>query len=170
VGSFVAFWPLYMSWNWIRIISLAFLLTVVISKGLNIFASIHEVERFSVGEICFALAVGGITFLTKTDWIYSVALLQMSVADGLAAIVGVRYGKSTKYKIFGSTKSLVGSATFFGTSLLILFIASLLVKTDLSLILILLTTLVATLVENFAVYGLDNAFIPLVVTLILTVH
>jgi dolichol kinase len=167
VGSFIAFWPLYISWNWIRLISLAFILGVIISKSLNIFASIHEVERFSIGEICFALAVGGMTFFTKTDWIYAVALLQMSIADGLAAIVGVHLGKSTRYKIFGATKSLVGSAAFLITSLLILFIASLIIKTNVSFLLIILTALAATIVENLAVYGLDNLFIPLTVILIL---
>jgi len=168
VGSFVAFWPLYISWDWIRLISLAFLLVVLISKGLNIFASIHEIERFSVGEVCFALAVGGITFITKSNWIYTVALLQMSLADGLAAIFGVRFGKSTMYKIFGSAKSLVGTTTFLITSLLILIIISSLVNLELSIVLILLTALTATAVENFSVYGLDNLFIPIAVTLILT--
>ncbi len=168
VGSFVAFWPLYISWDWIRIISLAFLLVVLISKGLNIFASIHEIERFSVGEVCFALAVGGITFITKNDWIYAVALLQMSLADGLAAIFGVRFGKSTMYKVFGAAKSLVGSATFLITSLLILIIVSSLVNLGLSVVLILLTALAATAVENFSVYGLDNLLIPIAVTLILS--
>lgn len=168
VGSFVAFWPLYMSWNWIRLISLAFLLGVVVSKSLNIFVSIHGVERFSIGEICFALAVGGMTFLTKTDWIYTAALLQMSIADGLAAIIGVRFGKSTSYKVFGATKSLIGSATFLTVSLLILFSASFIAKTNLNPSLIIIVALIASLVENLAVYGLDNLFIPLATVLILT--
>jgi len=170
VGSFVAFWPFYISWNWIRIISLAFLLGVVLSKGLNIFASIHEVERFSVGEICFALAVGGLTFITKTDWIYTAALLQMSIADGLAAIVGVRFGRNNQYKVLGATKSFVGSAAFFISSIFILIVASGLAKAHLSFLTIVLTALIAMVVEVVAVYGLDNLFLPLVVVFILNQH
>ena len=65
IGTFAAFFPLYMSWTDIRLISLAFLVVVILSKFLNIFSSIHQVERFTLGEICFALAVGGLTFITK---------------------------------------------------------------------------------------------------------
>ena len=168
IGSFIAFWPLYMSWNWIRLISVFFLIGVLISKLLNIFSSIHEVERFTIGEISFALAVGVVTFITKSDWIYIASILQMSLADGLAAIVGVHFGKNNKYKVFGSTKSIVGSITFMIASFLILFSVALAAKIHLALIAIFLIALIATLIENIAVYGVDDLFIPLVFALILT--
>ena len=168
VGSFIAFWPLYMSWNWIRLISLALLLGIIMSKVLNIFTSIHDVERFTLGEFFFAAAIGGLTFVTKTDWIYTASLLQMSLSDGLAAIIGVHFGQRNSYKVFGSTKSLAGSAAFFITSLAILFIAREIVMVQISDGFIVLISLAATIVENLAVYGLDNLLLPLVTAIMLS--
>lgn len=167
VGSFVAFWPLFMSWDAIRLISLAFLGGVVLSKALNIFASIHEVERFSLGEISFALAVGLLTFVTKSDFIYIVSILQMSLADGLAAIIGVHYGKKNSYKVFGHTKSVAGTLTFFICSLAIIIIGRSIVHAQLSWYLVLVTSILATITENIAVWGLDNLLLPVLVALIL---
>src|SRR5271165_3367094 len=92
VGSFVAFWPFYLTWSQIRLIGLAFLITVVASKVLNIFQAIHSVQRPTWGEAFFALSVILVTYITQNKWIYAAALLQMSLADGLAAVVGIRYG------------------------------------------------------------------------------
>ncbi len=168
VGSFIAFWPFYMSWNWIRIISLAFLIGTLISKLLNIFTSIHEVERFTVGEISFAIAVGAVTFITKIDWIYAAAILQMSLADGLAAIAGVHFGHKNKYKVFGATKSIVGSITFFVVSTATLFAAVYLARVRIPTLELIGIGLVAAIVENIAVYGLDDLFLPVVVAFILS--
>lgn len=168
VGSFVAFWPYYLSWDQIRVISLAFLVGVGLSKMLNIFASIHEVDRFSVGEVCFALAVGTLTYITRVHWIYTASLLQMSVADGIAAIVGVHYGRKNRYKVFGSTKSLIGTATFFVSSLAILVIAGKLSGAGMAIWLLVAASLIATGVENVAVYGLDDLLLPVIVSVILT--
>ena len=70
VGSFVAFWPFFLSWNEIRILSVAFLIVVAISKHLRIFRAIHSVQRPTWGELYFAVAVGAITFITNDKWIY----------------------------------------------------------------------------------------------------
>ncbi len=168
VGVFVSLWPYYLSWNEIRLISLAFLIVVAVSKILNIFASIHEVERFSVGEISFALAVGLITYATKTDWIYTAALLQMSLADGLAAIIGVHFGRKNSYKVFGAKKSIAGTLAFFIVSIVIFSIINYIASAEVSFWVLLGVSALITMVENTAVYGFDNLLIPLVSALILT--
>lgn len=168
VGVFVSLWPYYLTWNEIRLVSLAFLVVVAVSKLLNIFGSIHEVERFSIGEISFALAVGLITYVTKTNWIYTAALLQMSLADGIAAIVGVHYGHKNSYKVFGANKSIAGTTAFLVTSMAILSIIDYLAGVQASLLVMLGISILTTLVENVAVYGLDNLLVPLVTALILT--
>jgi len=170
VGSFVAFWPLYISWNWIRLISLAFLIVILLSKKFNIFSSIHEVDRVSHGEVFFALAVGLMTFITRSDWFYTIALLQMSLADGLAAIFGVKFGKTNRLKIFGSYKSLVGSTVFLITSLMIILSVNHWAHLSLSLGIMLLTSCVVTIVEIVGAYGTDNILVPATTILILMYH
>ena len=163
VGSFVAFWPFFMTWNQIRLLSLAFLLVVVISKYLHLFRAIHSVQRPTWGEIYFALAVGAITFITDNKWVYMAALLQMSLADGFAAIIGVRYGMKRHYLILGQVKSLIGTATFIVTSVLILLVFVHLSNIPLSSATILGLAYLAALIENIGVFGLDNLLVPILV-------
>lgn len=163
VGSFVAFWPFFLSWNQIRWLSLAFLVVVAVSTKLKVFRAIHSVQRPTFGELCFAATVGLLTYITHSKGIYAAALLQMSLADGLAAIVGTRYGRATAYRVFGYSKSLVGTAAFIGTSAALLTGYSLWSAHGLPAADIALGTLGAALLENIAVRGLDNLAVPLFV-------
>lgn len=173
VGSFVAFWPFWLSWQEIRLLSLAFLIVVITSKYLGLFQAIHSVQRPTWGEIFFAAAVGVLTFITQDAWIYAAALLQMSLADGLAAVIGTRFGKRYKYSVFGHTKSIVGTATFFVTSLLIIIaynFSSGSSSTELSWDLMVLMSALASLIENVGVQGLDNLLVPVAVALLIVNH
>lgn len=171
VGSFVAFWPYFLSWNTIRILSIAFLVGVVLSKYLGIFKAIHSVTRPTWGEVYFALAVGLTTFITDKPAIYAAALLQMSFADGLAAVVGTRYGKGNDYTILGAHKSLVGTGTFLICSYVVLLGVAVF-STPISLLACLGLAIVTTFLENIADQGLDNLVVPLLVaySLRLIVH
>lgn len=168
VGSFVAFWPLFLSWNQIIALSAAFIVVVTASQYFGIFKAIHAVERPTWGEICFAAAVGILALITKDAAIYMAAVLHMSVADGLAALVGTAYGKSNSYKVFGHRKSIAGTLTFMGVSLAILIsYATVVPVAPLPVFLVGLAALAAAL-ENFAVRGLDNLFVPLLVAAVLS--
>lgn len=167
VGSYVAFWPFYLSWNEIRLLSLGFFIVVLISKYLNVFQAIHSVQRPTYGEIFFALVVGLLTFVTRSKGIYAAALLQMSAADGMAAVIGVEYGlKHFKYHIFGHTKTVLGTLSFFVVSLIILFGFSMDSK-HLAPELIVGLAAAATGLENIGIAGFDNLFVPLLVGLVL---
>ena len=162
VGSFVAFWPYYLSWDTIRFMSLAFLMGVAMSRYLGVFKAIHSVVRPTWGEVYFAVAVGLVTFMTNKPAIYAAALLQMALADGLAAVVGVRYGKGNTYKIFGAQKSLVGSSTFLIMSYTILLSFSTF-STPVTIPTCLGIALIATFAENLGARGFDNLAVPLLV-------
>lgn len=169
VGTFVAFWPYILSWTQIRFLGAAFVLVVVISKYLNIFSAIHAVERPTYGEVCFAVAVGALTFITQDRLIYLIALLHMGVADGMAAIVGTVYGKKNSYRILGHTKSLAGSATFLGCSLVLLTAYATVQPHALPAIVIVGLAFLSTGLENVAVFGFDNLVVPVVLTTALSI-
>ncbi|MFI5270858.1 MAG: diacylglycerol/polyprenol kinase family protein [Candidatus Saccharimonadales bacterium] len=168
VGTFVAFWPFFLSWREIQILSLAFLVIVALSKYLNIFQAIHSVTRPTWGEVFFAVAVGLTALITQDKWIYTAALLQMSLADGLAAIIGTRFGNKQKYAVFGYTKSIVGTLTFFIVSFSILIVYSYYATSSLPLSWIVGISAVASIIENLAIRGLDNLFVPVAVALLIT--
>ncbi len=163
VGSFVAFWPFFLSWNEIRYMSLAFLLVVGISKYFRLFRAIHSVQRPTLGELFFALAVGAITLITQDKWVYAAALLQMSLADGFAAVIGTNYGQRFRYIVFGHAKSILGTLTFLIVSALILTGYSHESGQYLTAIFIFDLSVAAAAIENIGVAGLDNLLVPVVV-------
>ncbi len=169
VGSFVAFWPFFLSWREIEGLSLAFLLIIGLSKYLHIFRAIHSVQRPTWGEIYFALAVGLVAIITHDQLIYMTAVLHMSLADGLAAVAGVRYGKQS-YLIFGHRKSVVGTLSFFSTSLVLLGVYVWLSGVGLSPVTLVGVATLAALVENLGVKGLDNLLVPLLIAGLLLKH
>lgn len=167
VGSFVASWPFFMGWGQIQILSIAFVVTVALSKYLNLFQAIHSVQRPTVGELFFAAAVGLTTLITQDKYIFAAAILHMSLADGLAAIIGTRFGKKNRYKILGQTKSLIGTATFIVVSVLILGAYGLMAAVTLSPLVILVIAYGSAAIENVGLYGSDNLLVPLLVAAVL---
>jgi len=168
VGSMAAFWPFYLAWGWIVALSAAFVVVILLSRYLGIFKSLHAVERPTWGEVYFAVAVGELAFVTHQPWIYAVALLHMSLADGMAAIIGVTWGKETQYKVLGHTKSVIGSMTFFVISVGLLTGYSMITMHRIDGVLILGLAAAATAIENIGGYGLDNLLIPLLIGVVLT--
>jgi len=168
VGSFVAFWPLFLSWYQIFFLSATFVVVVGVSKYFGIFRAIHSVQRPTWGEVFFAVSVGLLALLTRDGWMYMAALLHMSLADGLAAIIGTQFGKKNRYSVLGHTKSIVGSAAFFVISIAILVGYSIGTDTHISIGLLLWTSFVATVLENASPRGFDNITVPVWIAVVLS--
>lgn len=167
VGSFVATWPFFLTWHEIEFLSLAFLIVVLISKRLRLFRAIHSVQRPTWGELYFAISVGLIALTTHDKWVYAAALLQMSLADGLAAVLGIMYGGKQRYSVFGHAKSLVGTLTFFMVSAAILVAFRQWGDVPLDIAMLIGISAGATLLENVGVRGLDNLLVPIFVAVLL---
>jgi len=168
VGMFVAFWPFFLSWRQIQVLSLMFLVVVIVSIRLNLFGSIHAVSRNSWGEVLFAVIIGILAFISTDPWVFAAAMLHLSLADGLAAVVGLAYGDHNSYRILGRTKSLAGSLAFFFTSATIMFWYVSFSGAEASAVVLLWLPVVATIAENLSGEGTDNLVIPLLVALVLT--
>lgn len=167
VGSFVAFWPFFLSWQQIIALSIAFLVVIAASKYLRIFRAIHSVQRPTWGEVFFAISVGLLATLTNEEWIYTIALLHMSLADGFAAVVGTKFGKNNSYKVVGHTKSVAGTGAFMVVSLLLFVLYGVATGAPLAPAIIASGVLVAAAFENISIYGFDNLVVPVWVAFIL---
>ena len=115
----------------------------------------------------FALAVGIIALFSHDKWIYATSMLMMGLADGIAAVVGTRYGGKQRYSVFGYAKSIAGSAAFLVVALVLLLVYNHYGGRPLTLAGLLGVGLGATLLENVAVKGLDNMLVPLLTALLL---
>lgn len=172
VGSVIAFWPHFISWRAIQLLCLGMLFAIAISYKFKIFGSIHSVKRSTKGELIYPISIGLCAMLQPAAWIFTAAILHLSIADGIAAIVGTKINGRTRYKILGHEKSLIGSGVFFVISLIIITSCFAAFATEDLIGITPLTLLaiagIATLVENISWYGLDNFSVPITVVLLLS--
>lgn len=168
VGSFVAFWPFFLTWGQIQFLAAAFFVVICLSAKLNVFRSIHNVQRNVVGEILFAVVIFVLALISANEWVFMAAMLHLSLADGLAAVIGLGWGEKNSYKVMGRTKSLAGSGAFMLTSFLILAVYDAATNGSTSLFTLLWLPMVATVAENLSVYGTDNLVMPLLIASVLS--
>lgn len=102
----------------------------------------------------------------------------MALADGMAALVGKKYGIYL-FRVPGGVKSIEGSATFFLITLMIISLYILMLKTgefgeyaNLSLgyktvFNVVLVSGIITASEAIVAYGLDNITIPLLASFLI---
>jgi phytol kinase len=167
VGTFVAFWPFFLSWRQIQLLSLAFFAVVCVSIKFNIFNSIHAVKRSISGELLFAIVIGLLALIATDKWVFMAAMLHLSLADGLAAVVGLGWGGNNSYKVFGRTKSIAGSAAFLVTSVAILVVYAIFSNSTTSFSTYVWLPVLAVVTENLAVQGTDNLIMPMVIAFVL---
>ena len=125
---------------------------------------VTAVHRPSLGEVCFPIAVGLLFLLSGGDkMLFVVPMLIMTLADAVAALIGITYGK-VRYVTSDGLKSAEGSIAFFAIAFLSVHIPLLLFtnvgRTETLLIAVILGVL-SMLLEAIAWRGLDNLLIPL---------
>ena len=166
-GVAVAFLPYYVDYDYITALSLVFIIVLFLSSRFKLFKSIKQVKRRSIGEYTFALVILVCSLTSPPSYVFTIAILNLALADGFAALIGEKYGKKTRYKVFNNQKSLVGSTTFLIVSLLILTSASVLGVITFSYLLVLMVILLL-IAENIFSHGVDNLIIPVIVVVFLT--
>lgn len=165
VASYAASWPFFMDWKQIQLISLLMFCGIVLSRHLHLFRAIHGVRRRTWGEMFFAMSIGIAAVLSGSPWTFAAAMLVMGVADGFAALAGTLFNGGRRYGVFGHTKSVHGTVTFFVMTFFILLACSLRNGYELSLAGFMILPAIAAVLENVAVAGSDNFFVPLAIIL-----
>lgn len=166
-GTAAAFTPWFLSWKQIEALAVIMFIALLIFRYFGLFASSRLVKRISLGELMFAATIGLVAIITHERLIFAAAILEMGIADGMAAVIGTCYGKRTGYKVFGRQKSLIGSATFYLCSLLILLWYLLASHSGGNWTLLIWLPLVATGLEAIGLDGTDNLIVPVFVAFIL---
>jgi phytol kinase len=124
---------------------------------------LYGVERTSWGELLFPVSVALVFVLSGGDpLLYCVPILILTLADGVAALIGLRYGQ-TPFKTLDGSKSIEGSLAFFVVTFLCIHVALLLFSSTgraESLLISLLMGVIVMMFEAVAWRGLDNLFVP----------
>jgi phytol kinase len=157
-------WALQISLNLCLFASAAASLITLISYRFPILESINGVGRKSLGTFYYAISIGIVTALFWPSAQYhfgALGILVMAYGDGLAALIGQRYGKRV-YSVLGMSKTVEGSLTMASVSTLVSgLVLSVGIGSSLGIWgIALLVGIGATFLEMFSVGGLDNLTVP----------
>ncbi|TXG76563.1 hypothetical protein E6P97_03310 [Patescibacteria group bacterium] len=169
-GIIAACLPFWLSYPEITALGLFFIGFMAVSKKTHLFPSIHGVERLTLGEVYYPLALAIVAWQFPVQLIYTYAILVLALADGFAALVGIHRG-TRHFRMLGGRKSVEGSLTCWVVCLC-LTSASLTITQSSLLVVSTGSVAVAaalTLIEANLSGGLDNLALPVVAAFALSV-
>ena len=170
-GSVIGFLPLYSDLGWSKYLNVTIFvvwIALLVQKGLFANPEDEAVRTMTrtgdrrellKGPLYFVIVATICGTLLYKSFPGIVAMASLGWGDGVAPIIGFRYGR-WKYKIF-SDKSVEGSISMFIFAFAAsVFFVWLILPSELNLSRILLLTFVATLVEGCSPKEVDNIVIP----------
>ncbi|MEA5596784.1 phosphatidate cytidylyltransferase [Rivularia sp. UHCC 0363] len=175
-GCLIGFLPLYNDSHWSKYLNVAiFILWIVLLIQKGLFASDEDEavktmtrtgdkRELLKGPLYFVIfaTICGTLFYKTFPGIMAIATLGWG--DGIAPIIGSRYGK-LKYEVL-SSKSVEGSLSMFIAAFAAsVFFVWLIIPSELNLMRIFLLSLLATVVEACSPKEIDNILIPTAVIL-----
>jgi phytol kinase len=151
---------------WVGITSavLAGIITLI-SYWLPILPGVNSVGRKSYGTFFYAVSMGlliAIFWPLQHPEYAAIGILVMAWGDGLAAIVGQKWGRHP-YKILGNSKSVEGTATLLLVSYIVTTIILCIAHGNLPIVWLvgIPVAIVAVILESISQFGLDNISLPL---------
>lgn len=154
---------------WAAIVPALFIIINYISYKKQVFKAMERGKgKNDLGTVYYAISLfilSIITFSKGMDpYVGAMGILIMGYGDGFAAIIGEKYGKHS-FTLMNSKKSLEGSLAMFIVSFIVAFIIAVLAGNSCIWLLPLSIALIATIVEIFSPYGIDNLTVPLITSL-----
>lgn len=161
VGNILFILPLFNTWWVMTFLAAApFIpLTYIMSPYSPIKSVKDKISEsgHGLGLVYYAISWTILAFLFfDKPWIIAVGIAAMSYGDGIASVIGQKYGKR-KYNVFGDNKSYEGSAAMFLTLIITLGIVLIYYGVlPSNLWIIVIAAFVATILEGITPKGLDN--------------
>ncbi|MBW4631903.1 MAG: phosphatidate cytidylyltransferase [Iphinoe sp. HA4291-MV1] len=173
-GSVIGFLPLYSDLHWSKYLNVTIFvvwIVLLVQKGLfakpdddavNIMTRTGDRRELLKGPLYFVIVATLCGTLLYKNFPGIVAMTALGWGDGVAPIIGSRYGK-LKYKIL-SDKSWEGSLSMFIFAFAAsIFFVWLIIPGQLNYSQILLLAFIATVVEGCSPKEVDNILIPVAV-------
>jgi phytol kinase len=163
---------LFESRAWAIVPPIAFVAINAFSYWQGTFKAMETGEKGQWGTIYFPISFAALIWLLwDRPHLLAAGLMPMTWGDALAAVIGRRIGRR-RYTVFGSSRSLEGSAVMFFTSWAVTLIPLILLAPEpLSLAAAVgvaaATAFGATVVEALSPWGIDNLTVPAISALAL---
>jgi phytol kinase len=178
IGVGMMSWGLHFLFDtpWFFVIACAaFMVINFLDWRYGFFAAMASSDRSNLGTVYFPLAAGVVSILFwSRPPLMVAALMPLTWGDGLAPVVGRVYGRRL-YTVHTSTRSIEGSAGFFGACFIFTWLALWLVDGSPTIPIqaawlpALIVTIATTLIEAITIWGVDNLTITAVAILILQI-
>jgi phytol kinase len=166
VGNVIllAWWLQIPAWVGVSAAVLSSIATLI-SYWYPVLASVSGVGRKSFGTFFYCVSIGLLIAYFWPQGLQAHAvlgILVMTWGDGLAALIGQRFGKHG-YEVWGMTKSWEGTGTMAIASALVssIILGITYGFTGSTVLVTVLVALVATGLESFSKFGIDNLSVPL---------
>ena len=136
-------------------------LLVLINYKYRIFPSIEDVERKSYGTLfyCLSLFILIYLFWEKDPYSLITGFFIMTFGDGLAGLIGKTFN-SINWIVFKQKKSFFGTITMLLTSLIVVSSLGYAQQNNFNFNYFTIA-LIATLLEQFSIFGIDNFIVPI---------
>ncbi len=136
-------------------------LLILLNYIYKLFPIIEDIDRKSFGTFFYCISLFILIFLFwENDPSSLIAgYFIMSFGDGFAGLIGKSI-KSRNWFIFNQRKSIIGTTLMFCISLTVLISVGLLNNLELNINYFSIA-LLATILEQFSVLGIDNLIVPL---------
>lgn len=148
------------------IIPLVFILINYFSYKYNLIKAIEREVNNHPGSIYYSISLFILVLVTfgllENPVIGAIGIMIMGYADGLAALIGKRFGKKKIYHY----KTVIGTLTMFIVSFIVSLSFLLIYHPRQFLINSLILSLIATILELFSLDGIDNLTVPLTTSFI----
>ncbi|ABW29479.1 diacylglycerol/polyprenol kinase family protein [Acaryochloris marina] len=152
--------------TWVGIAaSVIFSIVTLLSYRYPILSSVSGVGRKSLGTFFYALSIGILIawfWPLKLPQYAAIGILTMTWGDGLAALIGQRFGRHP-YQVWGMKKSWEGSLSMAGVSCLIIYGILWITQGNITatwISAVAISVIVSTL-EAFSKWGIDNLTVPI---------
>tara|TARA_Y100001978_G_scaffold46807_1_gene41738 strand:+ start:191 stop:832 length:642 start_codon:yes stop_codon:yes gene_type:complete len=135
---------------------------IIINYIYKLFPIIEDIDRKSFGTFfyCLSLLIMISLFWEIDPLALTAGFFIMSFGDGLAGLIGKNF-KSKSWKILNQKKSILGTATMFVISFLILSFLGFQNNIDFNLNYFYIA-LIATILEQISIIGIDNFTVPII--------
>ena len=166
---FAAFLPLVLGFDEIALLGVLFAGLMAASQRLGIFTAIHGVSRRTYGEVLFPLGIAALALVCSSPAAFAYGVLVLGLGDGLAALVGERYGRR-RIPLLQTRKTLWGTGAFLAVCFVVgvVLLAATGVAPAYALVASAVMALALTPIELVLTYGFDNLALPLVAGLLVT--
>lgn len=166
LGNWVFFTPYFTELWAVVLVPLVFIVINSLSLKYNLISAMER-DDDSLGTVYYAISLfilSGAGFLLNWELLPFIGILTMAYGDGLAAVVGQKWGKKKPF-LFAPEKTIAGSMMVAITSFIVAVVSILRLQRTVSIPMLIfigiLTSIVSVFIELTGKKGSDNLTLPI---------